>query len=74
MKPSVVVIGSLNTDLVVSGISQFPKPGQQVYADTFTIGPGGKSRNIAQMVATLADQGVVAMVALSMKKSLTGPW
>lgn len=48
-------------------MAQFPKPGQQVYANKFKIGAGGKSRNIAQMIATLTSRNVVAMIGKSLK-------
>ncbi len=57
-----IVIGSLNTDLVATGIKQFPKPGEHVYGKELLIGPGGKSRNIADMLANLAPKESVAMV------------
>ncbi|MFO0970748.1 MAG: PfkB family carbohydrate kinase [Candidatus Saccharimonadales bacterium] len=57
-----IVIGSLNTDLVATGITQFPKPGEHVYGKELLIGPGGKSRNIADMIAHLASENSVAMV------------
>lgn len=68
--PQIVVVGSLNTDIIISGLDRFPKPGQQVYANEFKIGPGGKSRNIAQMAATLTSKNVVAMIG----KSLEDPY
>jgi ribokinase len=57
-----IVIGSLNTDLVATGIKQFPKPGQHVYGKELLIAAGGKSRNIADMIAHLAEPDSVAMV------------
>lgn len=65
--PEIVVIGSLNTDLVITGLSGFPKPGEQVWAEDFRIGPGGKSRNIAQMAAVLTGKNTVAMIGKSLK-------
>ena len=57
-----IVIGSLNTDLMAVGIKQFPKPGEHVYGKELLIGAGGKSRNIADMIARLAPAHSVAMV------------
>lgn len=57
-----IVIGSLNTDLVATGLKRFPKPGEHVYGKELLIGPGGKSRNIADMIARLSPHGSVAMV------------
>ena len=62
-----IVIGSLNTDLVATGIKQFPKPGEHVYGKELLIGPGGKSRNIADMLAHLAPKDSVAMVGRTVK-------
>lgn len=62
-----IVIGSLNTDLVATGIKQFPKPGEHVYGKELLIGPGGKSRNIADMLANLAPKDTVAMVGRTVK-------
>lgn len=62
-----IVIGSLNTDLVAVGIKQFPKPGEHVYGKELRIGPGGKSRNIADMIANLAPANSVAMVGRTVK-------
>lgn len=62
-----IVIGSLNTDLVATGIKQFPKPGEHVYGKELLIGPGGKSRNIADMLANLAPRDSVAMVGRTVK-------
>lgn len=62
-----IVIGSLNTDLVAIGIKQFPKPGEHVYGKELLIGAGGKSRNIADMIAHLAPENSVAMVGRTVK-------
>lgn len=62
-----VVIGSLNTDLIATGIKQFPKSGEHVYGKELVIGPGGKSRNIAQMIACLSPANSVAMVGRTVK-------
>lgn len=62
-----IVIGLLNTDLVATGIKQFPKPGEHVYGKELLIGPGGKSRNIADMIAHLAEANSVAMVSRTVR-------
>jgi ribokinase len=62
-----IVIGSLNTDLVATGIKQFPKPGEHVYGKELLIGAGGKSRNIADMIAHLTSENTVAMVGRTVK-------
>lgn len=58
-----IVIGSLNTDIVATGIKQFPKAGQHVYGKELRIGPGGKSRNIADMIARLSAPNSVAIIS-----------
>lgn len=62
-----IVIGSLNTDLVATGIKRFPKPGEHVYGKELLIGAGGKSRNIADMIARLVPENTVAMVGRTVK-------
>ena len=62
-----IVIGSLNTDLVATGIKQFPKPGEHVYGKELLIGAGGKSRNIADMIAHLSPANNVAMIGRTIK-------
>jgi ribokinase len=67
MKAGIVVVGSLNTDIVLSGVAKFPQAGQQVYAESLSISPGGKSRNMAQMTATLTGKDTVAMIGKSVR-------
>jgi sugar/nucleoside kinase (ribokinase family) len=62
-----VVVGSLNTDIVGSGLRRFPGPGEHVYGQELLIGPGGKSRNIADMMARLGPEGSVAMVGRTVR-------
>jgi ribokinase len=62
-----IVIGSLNTDLVAVGVKKFPKPGEHVYGRELRIGAGGKSRNIADMLAHLTPPGSVAMIGRTVK-------
>ncbi|HUP26567.1 MAG TPA: PfkB family carbohydrate kinase [Candidatus Limnocylindrales bacterium] len=59
---SLIVIGSLHTDIVASGLKRFAKPGELVRGKELVIGPGGKSRNIAAMAAALSPLNRVAMV------------
>lgn len=59
---SVIVIGGLNTDIVATGVTKLIGPGELTYGDKLYIGPGGKSRNIAQMIATLSEEENVAMI------------
>lgn len=62
-----IVIGSLNTDLVATGIKKFPGPGEHVYGKELRIGPGGKSRNIADMIAHLVPPNSVAMIGRTVR-------
>lgn len=55
----VVVLGSLNMDLVVRA-QQMPRPGETVHGDAFTTIPGGKGANQAAAAARLGAE--VAMV------------
>src|SRR5579862_3904974 len=57
-----IVIGGLNTDIIASGVNKIIGKGEQTYGKRLQIGPGGKSRNIAQMIAILSDKKTVAMI------------
>jgi ribokinase len=57
MNKSIVVVGSLNIDLVVR-TAQLPTPGQTVRGQEFNTYPGGKGANQAVAAARLADEGV----------------
>lgn len=70
---SFIVIGALNTDIIAAGVERFPQPGEHVYGRELKIGPGGKSRNIAQMIAYLAGRDRVVMVGRTAKDSY-GLW
>ncbi len=59
---SVVVLGSLNTDIIALGIDKIIGRDEDTTGGECRIGPGGKARNIAQMVATLLGKNSVAMV------------
>lgn len=73
MSVRTIVIGSLNTDLVATGLLHIPKPGEHVYGEELHIGPGGKSRNIADMLAHLAPKDSVAMIGRTVEDSY-GLW
>jgi len=64
---STIVIGGLNTDIVALGAKKILQPGEHTYAEKLHIGPGGKSRNIAQMIATLSGRDHVAMIGRTAK-------
>lgn len=58
-----IVVGELHTDIVASGIKKFPEAGQLVQAEQLQINPGGKSPNVARMMAALSLEDSVAMVS-----------
>ncbi len=64
---SIVVVGGLNTDIIAMGAKKLLRAGEHTYAEKLHIGPGGKSRNIAQMIATLIGKNKVAMVGKTSK-------
>jgi ribokinase len=49
----VIVVGSVNMDLLFTGLAAIPKPGQTVSSETFRIVPGGKGANQAASAARL---------------------
>jgi len=57
--PAIVVVGSLNADLVVH-VPRFPVAGETISGEGFVLLPGGKGANQACAAARLG--GVVAMV------------
>ncbi|QOR48048.1 ribokinase [Trueperella pecoris] len=62
MKRSVVVVGSVNADLVVS-VDRHPAPGETVHGRGGTISPGGKGANQALAAALMgADVTLVGAV------------
>jgi ribokinase len=62
MRPRIVVVGSVNLDLVVR-IPTLPRPGETVGGGTFTRVPGGKGANQAVACARLgADVTLIASV------------
>jgi ribokinase len=59
----VIVVGSVNMDLVFTGLARFPLPGQTVSGGEFRVLPGGKGANQASAAARLgADVTLVAAV------------
>lgn len=73
MKTTLIVIGSLSTDIVATGLRRFANPGEYVFGKNLMIGPGGKSRNIADMAARLMGRGEVAMIGRTTKDAY-GLW
>ncbi len=60
--PSIIVVGGLNTDIIAAGVNRLLGPGELTYGNELKIAPGGKSRNLAQMISMLNSPGKVAMV------------
>lgn len=59
----IVVLGSTNTDMVISG-AKIPVPGETVSGGSFMMNPGGKGANQAVAVARLAaKRGKCAFIA-----------
>ena len=59
----IVVLGSTNTDMVISG-KKIPVPGETISGGTFLMNPGGKGANQAVAVARLsAKRGACTFVA-----------
>src|SRR4028118_2270674 len=52
MKPSLVVVGSTNTDMVIKA-EHLPAPGETILGGTFFMNPGGKGANQAVAAARL---------------------
>src|SRR5579863_10239679 len=59
-KPSIVVIGSSNTDMIIR-LAHIPKPGETVLGGRFLTAAGGKGAN--QAVAAARAGGDVTFVA-----------
>ena len=74
MTGSVVVIGAINVDLVVSG-APLPVPGQTVTGGVFAQHQGGKEGNQAVAAArALGGQGVVMIGSVGNDALGTMPW
>ncbi|MBR4125773.1 MAG: ribokinase [Victivallales bacterium] len=54
-KETIIVLGSTNTDMVISG-KKIPAPGETVSGGTFLMNPGGKGANQAVAVARLGGK------------------
>ena len=52
-----IIVGSLNTDLIIENSNKLNGPGEYAVAESLSVAPGGKSRNIAQMIAVLRGTG-----------------
>lgn len=60
MAPSLVVVGSSNTDMIVQ-VARIPRPGETILGGEFTTAAGGKGAN--QAVAAARAGGAVTLVA-----------
>lgn len=71
--PNIIVPGGLNTDIIASRVNNLAAKGELVVGEELRIGPGGKSRNVAQMIAKLTTPKTVAMIGKTTKDPL-GLW
>ena len=63
MKKNIVVLGSTNTDMVITG-KKLPVPGETISGGKFLMNPGGKGANQAVAVARLsAEKGACTFLA-----------
>lgn len=63
----IIVLGALNTDIIAIGVAHLPRAGEDVYASELRIGPGGKARNVANMIAVITGRESVAMLSRTSK-------
>ncbi len=70
---AVIVPGGLNTDIIGVGVDRIIGKGELSYGGTLKIGPGGKSRNIAQMASVFLGKRRVAMIGITVRDPL-GLW
>jgi ribokinase len=67
--PSIIVVGSLNMDFVVS-VKRFPSPGETVLGSDFTMVPGGKGANQACAAGKLASRSALVRMIGRVGKDL----
>ncbi len=58
MAAPVIVVGSVNMDLVFTGLERIPEPGETVSAGEFQVLPGGKGANQVSAAARLGARAV----------------
>lgn len=63
----IIVPGGLNTDLIGLGVDRLLGPGELTLGGTFSVGPGGKARNMAQMASVWLGPGRVAMIGKTVR-------
>lgn len=59
---SIIVPGGLNTDIIGVSVPKIVGKGELAFGGQVKIGPGGKSRNIAEMIAAFIGPEQVAMI------------
>jgi len=62
-----IFIGGLNTDIIAKGVNALLQSGELTRSGELVIGPGGKSRNMAQMMAAYYGRDTVAMIGRTSK-------
>lgn len=66
-KIQVLIPGGLNTDLIGLGVPRLLGSGELTLGGNLQIGPGGKSRNMAQMCSALLGPGSVVLIGKTVK-------
>ncbi|MCK5569826.1 MAG: carbohydrate kinase family protein [Spirochaetes bacterium] len=51
MMKTVIVLGDLNIDIILSGIEKYPSPGREILAEEHVVKAGGSAANVASMLA-----------------------
>lgn len=51
MMKTVIVLGDLNIDIILSGIEKYPSPGKEILAEEHVVKAGGSAANVAAMLA-----------------------
>jgi ribokinase len=69
-KIRVVTIGCVNTAIAAIGLEHLASAGELSYGGSINIGPGGKSANMAQMIAELIGPNKVGMVSKTSRDPL----
>ena len=61
--PIAAVIGAINIDILIQGLTHFASPGEQVNGPQVQLRPGGKARNIAVMLTHYLENDRVSLIA-----------
>lgn len=59
---SVIVIGSVSTDIIASGVKRIVGSGESSKGKELKIGPGGKAVNVSRMISALAGDSIAAVI------------